>query len=97
MTHRPTAKAARAILEQAELVKSHDWSETRHWYVVSGGRRLLVIEPSYGGTSRTGRNGWNWWLADSARMLSKPEPTREKAAVAGLAAWERWATSKENR
>ncbi|MBZ6290403.1 hypothetical protein KVH30_02295 [Streptomyces olivaceus] len=90
-----SAKAARAILDAAEIVKAPDWSETRRWYVVSGGRQLLVIEPSYGGTSRAGRNGWIWWLAEGARMRNGPEPTREKAAIAGLAAWQRWVTRKE--
>lgn len=95
MTRPLSAKTARAAVDAAELVKAPDWSETCRWHVVSGGRRLVVIEPSYGGTSRTGRNGWTWWLADGARMLNRPEPTREKAAIAGLAAWQRWAIRKE--
>ncbi|MFH8531521.1 hypothetical protein ACH4GE_24260 [Streptomyces tendae] len=95
MPRRLSATAARVIVDAAEIVKAPTWSETRRWYVVSGDRRLLVIEPSYGGVSRTGRNGWTWWLADGARMLNGPEPTREKAAIAGLAAWQRWVTRKE--
>lgn len=95
MTGRLSAKAARAVLDAAEIVKAPGWSETRHWHVVSGGRTLVVIEPSYGGTSRSGRKGWNWWLAEGARSRHQSEPTREKAALAGLAAWQRWATRKE--
>ncbi|MFJ6566628.1 hypothetical protein ACIQNU_04360 [Streptomyces sp. NPDC091292] len=96
MVTRPlSARRARAILDDAELVKAPDWPNTRHWHVISGGQILVVIEPPYGGTSRTGRNGWNWWLADGPCTRHRPEPTREKAAVAGLAAWMRWTTSKE--
>lgn len=94
MTRPLSAKAARALIDAAELVKAPDWADTRNWHVVSGGAVLVVIEPSYGGTSRSGRNGWNWWLADGARTRHTPEATREKAAVAGLLAWERVATRK---
>ncbi|MET8080023.1 hypothetical protein [Streptomyces sp. NPDC005303] len=94
MTRRLSVKAARAVADAAELVKAPDWPDTRNWHAVSGGQVLVVIEPSYGGTSRTGRNGWNWRLADGARTRHQPEPTREKAAVAGLGAWMRWVTSK---
>jgi hypothetical protein len=95
VARRLSAKAARAIIDAAELAKSPDWSDTRRWHVTSGGTVLVVIAPSYGGASRYGRNGWIWWLADGAPTRSKPEPTREKAAVAGLAAWMRWATNPE--
>ncbi|WP_329472722.1 hypothetical protein OIE75_29690 [Streptomyces sp. NBC_01723] len=95
MTRRLSVKAARAILDAAEIVKAPDWSETHRWHVVSDGRTLVVIEPSYGGASRTGRNGWNWWLAEGSRSRHQPEPTRQAAAARGLAAWQRWATSKE--
>jgi len=98
VTARPlSAKAARAVTAAATIVKAPDWADTRTWHVVSGGRVLVVVEPSYGGTSRTGRNGWNWWLADGGRTRNPVEPTREKAAVAALLAWERRATRKETR
>lgn len=92
-----TAKAAQAVIDAVEIVKAPDWRETRHWHVVSDGRVLVIIAPSYGGTSRSGRNGWTWWLADGARTRHQPEPIRERAAVAGLGAWQRWATRKETR
>lgn len=96
MTGRPlSARRAREIIDGARLVKAPDWSDTRNWHVVSGGTVLVVIEPSYGGTSRSGRNGWNWWLAAGARTRHQPQPDREKAAIAGLLAWQRRATSKE--
>jgi hypothetical protein len=94
MTRPLSAKAAQAVIDAAAIVKAPDWSDTRNWHVVSGGQVLVVIEPSYGGTSRTGRNGWRWWLADLGRSNSRPEPT-EKAAIAGLLAWQRRATQKE--
>jgi hypothetical protein len=98
MASRPlSAKAARTVIDAAEIVKAPDWSDTRNWHAVSGGQVLVVVEPSYGGTSRTGRNGWLWWLADGGRTRHAPEATREKAAVAGLLAWERRATRKETR
>lgn len=94
---RLSAAKARAVIDAAVLVKAPSWGVDRRWHVVSGGTVLVVIEPSYGGTSRTGRNGWTWWLADRGRMLNPAQPDREKAAVAGLGAWERVVTSSTNR
>jgi hypothetical protein len=93
-----SAKRAAAIIGGAELVKASDWPDTRHWHVVSGDTTLVTIAPSYGGVSRGGRNGWTWWLADLGPGIgpaagSRPEANREQAAVAGLAAWQRWATT----
>lgn len=98
MTRRPmSARRAQEIIDNAELVKAPDWSDTRNWHVAAGEDVLVIIEPSYGGASRTGRNGWNWRLADGGHARNQPESTREKAAVAGLLAWQRRATSKETR
>ncbi|WP_055693403.1 hypothetical protein [Streptomyces prasinopilosus] len=95
MTHRPmSARRARAVVDAATLVKAPDWRESRCWHVVSGGAVLVVVEPSYGGTSATGRNGWTWRLPTGGASRRR-ETTIEKAAIAGLAAWERWATNKE--
>lgn len=94
MTRPLSAKAARAVTSAAAIVKAPDWADTHNWHVVSGGVVLVVVEPSYGGTSRTGRNGWNWWLADGGRTRRTPEATIQKAAVAGLLAWERRATAR---
>lgn len=93
MTRRLSARAARGIVDAAVLVKAPDWSESRAWRVVSDGLLLAVLEPAW----RAGRrDGWRWRLADSATWSSRPQPTREKAAVTALAAWQRWATRKEN-
>lgn len=95
MTRRPmSARRARAVVDAAKLVKAPDHPESHCWNVVSGGEVLVVVEPSYGGTSATGRNGWRWRLPTGSASR-QTETTREKAAVAGLGAWERWATRKE--
>lgn len=96
MTRRPLpARRAREIVDAAKIVRAPDWRDTRNWHVVDAyGTVLVVIEPSYGGTSRTGRNGWNWWLAEGVRARHQPEPSREKASVVGLLAWQRWVTRR---
>lgn len=88
-TRRLSARKARQLIEAAELVKAPDWSETRRWHVVADGDVLVVVEPSYGGTG-----GWTCHLADLGPSGRRDRhPTREKAAAAGLAAWQRWATA----
>ncbi|MFD5491596.1 hypothetical protein ACFWH4_01310 [Streptomyces sp. NPDC127091] len=97
MTRRSmSVRRARAIVVQARLEKAPDHRETHTWHVVADSMLLVVVSPSYGGTSQSGRNGWQWRLADAAIPGSRPETTREQAAAAGLAAWERWVTRKEN-
>ncbi|EFE65784.1 predicted protein [Streptomyces viridosporus ATCC 14672] len=96
MTARPmSARRARAIIDAAVLVKAPDWRESHRWHVVTdSGEVLVVVAPSYGGTSATGRNGWTWWLAALGPSGgSRREDTREKAAARGLADWTRWATA----
>lgn len=97
MTRRPMSeRRARAVIESATLIKAPTWREDRHWHVVDADAEVLVVvAPSYGGLSRSGRNGWRWRLADSGpSSAARPEKTCEQAAVAGLAAWERWATTR---
>lgn len=86
-TRRPlSVKAARAVIDAAELAKAPDWRDTHRWHVVSGGDVLLVIEPSYGGASRSGRNGWRWRLAALGPSGGgRLEPTVQAAAGRGLA------------
>ena len=90
---RMSARRAREIRDAAGLVKAPDWSESRRWHVVSGGEVLVVVAPSYGGTSVTGRNGWRWIAALGPSGDRRREGTREQAAGRGLADWERWVTS----
>lgn len=90
-TARISARRAKQLVEAAELVKAPDWRETNSWHVVADGETLVVVEPAY----RAGtRRGWSQHLAalgpsGSALHFS----TREQAAVAGLGAWQRWATA----
>lgn len=91
MTRLSPAKA-RAVLEAAVLVKAPSWREDRRWHVVSGGTVLVVIEPAYSGTRRT---GWRWWLYEYGPSSNPTQPDRETAAVAGLGAWERRASARK--
>lgn len=97
MTRRPiSARRAQDIIDSAELVKAPDWRDTKRWQVTAGEEVLVVITPSYGGASRSGRNGWKYHLAALGPSGSRDhEPTIQAAAARGLAAWKRWATSKE--
>ncbi|AVH59993.1 MULTISPECIES: hypothetical protein [Streptomyces] len=94
-----SARRAQEIIEGAELVKAPDWRDTRNWHVVAAdGTVLVVVAPSYGGTSRTGRNGWKYFLAAMGPSGNRdPEPTRQQAAARGLAAWKRWVTTAARR
>ncbi len=90
---RMSARQAREVIEGAELVKAPTWSEDRRWHVVSGDTLLVVIEPGCSGIRRT---GWRWWIADLGPSSNRSQqPTREKAAIAGLRAWQRWATARD--
>lgn len=87
-----SAAKARAVIEAAELAKAPTWREDRRWHVVADGQVLVIVEPSYSGTRRS---GWRYWLADLGPSGNRShQPTREAAAVAGLGAWERWITSR---
>ena len=90
-----SARRAREIIKDAKPVKAPDWRESRHWHVVTDdGEVLVVVSPSYGGASATGRNGWRWCLAQLGPSGDRRrETTRQQAAARGLADWERWATS----
>jgi hypothetical protein len=94
---RLTEKQAQAVIDAATLTKAPDWHDTSNWHVTAAdGTVLVVVTPSYGGTSATGRNGWRQHLADLGPNGSRDRwTTREQAAVQGLAAWKRWATSRD--
>ncbi|MFD7922492.1 hypothetical protein ACFV3R_25110 [Streptomyces sp. NPDC059740] len=89
---RMSAKAARAVIEAADLVKAPDHRDTSRWEVRSGDLLLGHVEPSYGGASRSGRNGW---IGRSAQTLipTRRCATRQEAAAEVLLAWERQATA----
>jgi hypothetical protein len=89
---RLTAKQAQAVIDGATLIKAPDWRDTSNWHVVdTAGTVLVVVTPSYAGT---GRNGWRQHLAALGPNGSRDRwKTREEAAVHGLMAWQRWATT----
>lgn len=90
-----SARRAREIVAGTRLVKAPTWAEDRHWHVAAeDGTVLVTVAPSYGGTSRSGRNGWRYWLTDLGPSGNRDRwTTREAAAAAGLGAWQRWATA----
>lgn len=92
---RLTGVQAQTVIDGATLAKAPNWQETSNWHVIAeDGTLLIVISPSYGGTGRTGRNGWRHHLAALGPNGSRDRAkTREDAAVQGLAAWKRWATA----
>ncbi|TXS63819.1 hypothetical protein EAO76_40495 [Streptomyces sp. sk2.1] len=86
---------ARSIADAAQLVKAGDWSTSHTWDVVAeDGTLLVVVTPSYGGSSRSGRDGWKWHLAALGPTGTREKwPTRQQAAAQGLMSWIRWVTA----
>lgn len=94
---RLSQKAARAVADGARMVKDADHRDTHRWNLIAeDGTVLGHVEPSYGGTGRTGRNGWNHCLADSL-AASGPYKTREEAVLQCALAWIRVATAPLRR
>lgn len=94
---RRSQKAARAVADSASLVKNADHRDNHRWDLVAeDGTVLGHVEPSYGGTGRTGRNGWNYRLGKSF-VGGGPCRTREDAAVQCALAWIRAATAPVRR
>ncbi|MEU2899631.1 hypothetical protein ABZ690_08105 [Streptomyces sp. NPDC006967] len=94
---RLSQRAARAVADSARLVKGADHRDTRRWDLIAeDGTVLGYVEPSYGGTGRTGRNGWNHRLAESF-AVSGPYKTREEAALHCALAWTRVAAAPVRR
>ncbi|MGA5292219.1 hypothetical protein [Streptomyces pseudogriseolus] len=94
---RLSQKAARAVADSARLVKGADHRETHRWDLIAeDGTVLGYVEPSYGGTGRTGRNGWKHRLAHSF-AAGGPYKTREEAALQCALAWTRVATAPVRR
>ncbi|WP_143660462.1 hypothetical protein [Streptomyces sp. JHA26] len=92
---RLSQKAARATAGSARLVKAADHRDTHRWNLVTeDGTVLGHVEPSYGGTGRTGRNGWNHRLVGSFTAGGGPVRTREEAALQCALAWIRVATAR---
>jgi hypothetical protein len=89
----PKKKAA-AVIDAAELVRADDYHDTHRWILRSGDTVLGYVEPSYGGASQSGRNGW------ISRMGGTPGPrckSRDGAAVDLAARWRRVVTAAPRR
>ncbi|MFP8886771.1 hypothetical protein [Streptomyces mangrovi] len=94
---RLSQKAARSVADSARLTKNANHRDNHRWDLIAeDGTVLGYVEPSYGGTGRTGRNGWNYRLADSF-AVSGPYRTREEAAVQCALAWIRVVTAPVRR
>lgn len=93
---RLSARRADAVIATAKLVKAPSHRTDNRWRVqAEDGTVLVVVTPSYGGMSRSGRNGWRYHLATLGPSGAGTRyPTREAATVAGLGAWKRWATGR---
>ena len=87
-----TQALAQAVVDGAELGKAPDWRESSTWHVTAAdGTVLVVVSPSYAAGRR---NGWRQHLAALGPSGSREKwRTREQAAVQGLMAWKRWATT----
>jgi predicted DNA-binding transcriptional regulator AlpA len=90
-----TDRQARTVVDGTTLTKAPDWAETHAWHAVTDdGTVIVVVLPSYGGASASGRNGWTYYLAEfGPGGQPGPYKTRESAMVQGLLAWTRWVTT----
>jgi hypothetical protein len=83
-------KKARAIADAAELVRHPQYRDNHRWILQSGDTVIGYVEPTYGGASRSGRNGWAGRLAG---QLGPRCRTRDGAAVDMAERWIRLVTS----
>jgi hypothetical protein len=87
-------KKAEAILDAAELVRAPDYRDSHAWILHSGDTLIGYVVPSYGGTSRSGRNGW------VGRLGSTPGPrchSRDGAKMDLASQWLRVVTAAPKR
>ncbi|MGW0631786.1 hypothetical protein [Streptomyces sp. NPDC002758] len=83
-----------AIADAATLVRGPDHRDNHRWILRSGDTVLGHVEPSYGGASRSGRNGW------ISRLGGTPGPrckSRNGAAMDLASRWVRVVTSPPKR
>ncbi|WP_406723505.1 hypothetical protein WJ438_00750 [Streptomyces sp. GD-15H] len=85
-------RAARQIADSAELVRNPDYRDTHRATVRSGATVLGYVEPSYGGTSSSGRNGWIGSVAPGHH--GPVRKTQQQAAVDVALSWIRIVTAK---
>ncbi|MFJ3930192.1 hypothetical protein [Streptomyces sp. NPDC090029] len=87
-------KKARAIVDAAELVRHPEHRDNHRWILRSGDTVLGYVEPTYGGASRSGRNGWTSRLGGSPGRRSA---TRNRAAADLAGRWIRVVTADPRR
>ncbi|MFG2306718.1 hypothetical protein [Actinacidiphila glaucinigra] len=87
-------RKARAIADAAELVKDTDYRDSHRWILRSGDTVIGYVEPSYGGTSRSGRNGW---ISRMGGTLGPRCKSRDGAALDLASRWIRVVTSEPRR
>jgi DNA invertase Pin-like site-specific DNA recombinase len=88
-------RAAMKIVEAAETVRDPDYRETHRSTVRSGATVLGYVSPSYGGASRSGRNGWIGYL--SPGVHGPVRKSQQQAAIDVAASWVRVVTAKPRR
>jgi len=88
-------KRAMAVVEAAELVRHPDYRENHRSILRSGETVLGHVEPSYGGASRSGRNGWVGLLP--GEHTGRPLPTRDAAAAELARRWLQLVTAAPRR
>jgi hypothetical protein len=90
-------KKAEQIVNTATVVKDPGHRENHQWNVVAAdGTVIGHVEPSYGGASRSGRNGWCGWAHGMTRNGDR-HPTKDAAAVAAAMSWLRITTAPPRR
>jgi hypothetical protein len=87
-------KRALAVAEAAKLERVGPRDANR-WALRSGETVLGHVEPSYGGASRSGRNGWKLLLP--GELVGRSLPTRNAAAGALAREWVQLVTSAPSR
>ena len=97
MRRRPLSqRRAKEIAASARLVKDADHRDNHRWHLVAeDGTVLGHMEPSYGGASASGRNGW-WGRLDGVTS-SDHYRTRDQAATSLGRWWIRYVTAPERR
>jgi hypothetical protein len=87
-------KRAQAVIDAAELVRAPDYRESHMWVLRSGDTLIGYVVPSYGGVSRSGRNGW------TSSLGGTPGPrchSRDGAKLDLAARWLRVVTAAPRR
>ncbi|MFF4763351.1 hypothetical protein [Streptomyces sp. NPDC001292] len=87
-------KKARAVVDAAELVRHPEHRDNHGWILRSGDTVIGHVEPTYGGASRSGRNGWTGRLGGHVGPRRR---TRDEAAVDLALRWVQLVTAAPKR